>query len=310
MNHIGILGAGAIGQLLHLQLSQPKTHTDSLHLIDRHNTRSQHIAHTTNNGIKAEYEAHFVSAQNPSEKLSNIQLLIVCVKAYQVTNALLPLLDKLQPQCHILLFHNGMGPHLIIEKILQDSYPTLGLSLGTTSQGALKHDKWHIEQTGRGLTQFGHYYGPKMSTKLKQKLLDSLDNIQFCDPILPMLWQKLAVNATINPLTAIEQCKNGQLIADQYYSTIDKLTDEVILVAKHDGIQLEKAPLLKRIFDVISLTKNNYSSMYQDIKHHRKSEIDNINGYLIQQAEKYQIAVPENRYLYRRIKQIESINND
>ncbi|WP_298770310.1 2-dehydropantoate 2-reductase [uncultured Shewanella sp.] len=306
MNHIGILGAGAIGQLKHFQLSQLNKNQDIFYFIDRLETRRQTVNFTSMNGNKIDYIADCISAQNEPHILLKIQLLIVCVKSYQVTDALLPLLSKLHPQCHILLLHNGMGPHLIIKEALQHAYPTLGLSLGTTSQGAIKHDRWHIEQTGTGLTQFGHYFGPVMSEHLKQTLLSNIHNIEYCETIVPMLWQKLAVNATINPLTAINQCKNGELNNTHYHATIEAITDEVILVAQHDGILLDKDHLMKRIFEVITLTHNNFSSMYQDIKHHRRSEINNINGYIIQQAKKHQLAVPENIQLYRRVKQIEN----
>lgn len=306
MNHIGILGAGAIGQLKHFQLSQLNTNQDIFYFIDRHETRRQEVNFTSLTGNQISYVADCISAQHEIHILLKIQLLIVCVKSYQVTDALLPILDKLNPQCHILLLHNGMGPHLTIEETLRHSYPSLGLSLGTTSQGAIKHDRWHIEQTGTGLTQFGHYFGPVLSECLKQTLLSSIHNIEYCDAIIPMLWQKLAVNAAINPLTAINQCKNGELNNAQYRGTIEMITDEVISVAQHDGIQLNKANLLKRIFEVITLTQNNFSSMYQDIRHHRQSEVDNINGYIIQRAKKHQLAVPENIKLYRNIKQIEN----
>lgn len=305
MNNIAILGAGAVGQLKHFQLSQSNKNHDTFYFIDRHETRYQKVKFTALTGNKTNYIANFINAQNELNILNKIQLLMVCVKSYQVCDALLPLLSKLNPQCHILLLHNGMGTHLSVKEAIQHANPTLGLSLGTTSQGALKHDRWHIEQTGTGLTQFGHYFGPAMNDSLKQTLLNSINNIEFCDAILPMLWQKLAVNAVINPLTTINQCKNGQLNEARYYSTIEVITDEVILVAKHEDIELDKITLLKRIFDVITLTKNNCSSMYQDITNHKRSEIDNINGYIIEQAEKHQLSVPENKWLYNQIKTIE-----
>ncbi|MCL1125307.1 ketopantoate reductase family protein [Shewanella surugensis] len=307
MNKIAILGTGAIGQLIHYQLNQSIKKTDSLCFIDRQKTRCHKVNVTTLLGDILKYDANFINAQSPQSAFTDIQLLIVCVKSYQVIDALVPLINQLPPRCHILLLHNGMGPHLILQEKLHASYPTIGLSLGTTSQGALRHTAWHIEQTGTGLTQFGHHSGPLMVESLKARLLNSIDNAQYCESILPMLWQKLAVNAVINPLTAIERCKNGALSAERFRLQIDTIAQEIILVAQHDAILLNKAALIQRILDVISLTKNNFSSMYQDITHHRRSEIDNINGYIIQRAEKHRLSVPENILLYHKVKDLESI---
>ncbi|GAB1085380.1 MAG: hypothetical protein SStaTSB_33820 [Shewanella algae] len=57
---------------------------------------------------------------------------------------------------------------------------------------------------------------------------------------------------------------------------------------------------------MIRLTAANYSSMYQDLKHGRKTEIDYINGYLQQRAEQYGLTLPINSELLAQIKALES----
>ncbi|MCE9677951.1 2-dehydropantoate 2-reductase [Shewanella sp. AS1] len=315
---IAILGAGAIGQLVFHQLSRL---TQGVALILRPDvTTSTHSSKSTKelepeltflplSGEAEQHQARLIQADDKAA-LKELDLIIVCVKAYQVQGALTPLLAHLKTSCHLLLLHNGLGPHLELTPLLEGKGLhlglNLGLSLGTTSQGAIKQAPWQVKQTGTGLTQLGHHAGTEMSASLKQLLLHAIPDSQWCSPILPMLWQKLAVNIAINPLTAILNSRNGELAKPQYRKLILALLDEVVTVAKHEGIELEKAALTERVFSVIKLTANNFSSMHQDIHHGRKTEIDAINGYLIKRAKSYGLSTPKNEEIVNKIIVLES----
>ncbi|MCL1043132.1 2-dehydropantoate 2-reductase [Shewanella marisflavi] len=292
---IVILGAGAIGQLIFHQLS---AHDLKPVLMAREGlAASQSLTFTGLNGVTIEREACLIN----SSALNACKLLIVCVKAYQVEDALLPCLDNLNPHAHILLLHNGLGPH----QQLADKLNGRGLSLGTTSQGALRLAKWQIRQTGAGLTQLGHAQGPALPAATRQALLRAIANSQWCEPILPMLWQKLAINIAINPLTAINDCHNGDLADEHYRPSILRLIDEVVTVASAEQIPLDKTELIERVYQVIALTASNYSSMHQDIHHGRQTEIEAITGYLLRRAESHGIATPENLVIYQQLKAVE-----
>ncbi|MCT8985527.1 ketopantoate reductase family protein [Shewanella phaeophyticola] len=305
--NIAILGAGAIGQLMYHKLgltgqSGQAEECNDVVLIGRQpHTQQRTLQFTDSNGRTHHTTATILNRDDTH--LANINLLIVCVKAYQVENALLPLLSKLTPNCHVVLLHNGLVPHLAVSAALKH-YPGLGLSLGTTSQAALKINQWHIKHTGFGVTQLGHYCGTPLSAELKLRLqvLHS-DNqpLEWYQPVLPILWQKLAINAVINPLSALNKCANGQLAAEKYQPQIKAIINELVDVAKCDGIELAPSQLLTRVKQVIALTSANFSSMYQDVAHHRATEIDYINGYICQQARRYNLAVPINQSLVAKI---------
>jgi 2-dehydropantoate 2-reductase len=238
--------------------------------------------------------------------LDNIRLVIVCVKAYQVLDALLPLLNQLPRQCHILLLHNGMGPHLALAPLIDAQDDDRGLSLGTTSQGVLRQASWQIRQTGQGLTQFGHFAGTELTEHYRNALLAAIPNSEWVDAIVPCLWQKLAVNAAINPLTALYQCPNGTLAEPGFSDMIKGILDELVTVATLEGVPLDKQLLHDRVYQVIRLTAGNSSSMHQDIAHQRRTEIDQINGYICERAQAHGLSAPVNADLWARIKQLEA----
>ena len=287
---IGILGAGAIGQLLGFQLQQAGA---QLHFIHKYDYSCDEIVNFTDlDDQEHQYQVRALTANDPVVK--QLKVIIVCVKAYHVVEAIKGIAPHIAKDCHILLLHNGLGPHLEINQFLK---PTHGLSLGTTSQGATRNHKWSVTRTGKGLTQLGHCVGQPLAAYLKQMLLDAIPNSEWIPEILPSLWYKLAVNSVINPLTAINSCKNGTLAHGDYNNTIQDIISELMLIAECEKLPIERSLVNNRVREVINLTQNNYSSMHQDIAHKRQTEIDYINGYLVKLANKHRIPVPTNKKL-------------
>ena len=304
---IAILGAGAVGQLICRQLTVAGMNVG---FIGRSALEaSQQVLSFTPlaSADDKQQQIHAIPYSVPiltADALDNIRLVIVCVKAYQVLDALSPLLKQLPNQCHILLLHNGMGPHLALAPLIDAQANGRGLSLGTTSQGVLRQAPWLIKQTGQGLTQLGHFTGAELTEHYRNALLAAIPNSEWVDTIVPCLWQKLAVNAAINPLTALYQCPNGKLAEPDFSGMINSILDELIMVAAHDGVSLDKSFLHDRVYQVIRLTAGNFSSMHQDIAHQRRTEIDQINGYICERAQAHGLSAPVNAELWARVKQL------
>ncbi|QQX79248.1 2-dehydropantoate 2-reductase [Shewanella sp. KX20019] len=327
LKQISIVGAGAIGQLIYHQLSSAANGSNvSLNIISRDKySRTHTLTFTDLNNVESTHTAELVGQDDYEQQLPKTELLIVCVKAYQVATALKILIPMLSSNCHILLLHNGMGPHLDVANMLKGQ----SLTLGTTSQGALKQSAWHTKQTGKGVTQLGTFNSQSafntqnafpsqqaasqhsgaeplvLPESLKNILLAAIPHSQWCADILTMLWQKLAINVAINPLTAIHNCRNGELADEQYRDSITAAVTELVYVAKAEHISLALSPLLERVYQVIALTADNYSSMHQDVQHQRTTEIDAINGFVVQIAKRHGIATPHNQQLVDHIEHLE-----
>ncbi|KEY91564.1 2-dehydropantoate 2-reductase [Candidatus Photodesmus blepharus] len=233
------------------------------------------------------------------EALVDADLILVTVKVWQIRNAILPIESYSHRDCIILLMHNGMGA---VESIYSQicHHPVL---LATTTHGAYKVNSMQAFHTGVGVTQIGGYNDKgKECNFLVGVLNQALPEVVWNSSIKVALWKKLAINCVINPLTAIEQCRNGKLAKSQYRSKLESLLNEVKEVMYAEGIEADLDDLKKSVIQVISATAENFSSMQQDIFYKRKTEIDFITGYLIDRAKLYGIPVPENSRLYQQIK--------
>ncbi|WP_394222060.1 ketopantoate reductase family protein [Alteromonas gracilis] len=249
--------------------------------------------------------------------LDKADVLVFPLKVYQLKDAILrwrPYLTQKKPT--IVLLHNGMGGLEVAHELLGHDYPLL---VATTSHGALKvaspNGNIQVKYTGLGATQIGvpEPAEPRPQTLpalLKTTpllanavaLLDrALPPVQYHPAIDEALWTKLSINAVINPLTAIHNIQNKHIADAEFEQTRSAICHEFTLVANAYGFNFVEDEVHADVLCVATATGENYSSMHQDVSHGRQTEIDAINGYLVDKAKKKGIHVPVNTLLVERV---------
>lgn len=292
--NITILGAGAIGSLWANYLHNAG-HNVSLWL--RNPTSS-------NQSIRLDQAATVNFPVNNKQALSQADMVLVTVKSWQVKDAILPLKTILHPDTILLFMHNGMGAVEQIDHLFQHS----PIVLATTTHACLKKGHGDFYHTGKGVTHLGGHNEKGHQCQFLQPVLQhALAEVTWSDDVRQSLWQKLVINCAINPLTAIEKCKNGVLAKEKYQHTISTIVEEASAVITAEKINIETDTLLETVYKVIKATSENYSSMHQDVLNHRTTEIDYITGYLCRTAKKHQLNVDTNLSLYNKIKQTEDL---
>ena len=125
------------------------------------------------------------------------------------------------------------------------------------------------------------------------------------------LWAKMLYNCTLNPLGAILDVTYGKLTENEYSKELmDKIIDEIFEVIKASPYTTlwDNQDDYREIFytKLVPDTYNHYSSTHQDIKRKNKTEIDTLNGKVIELGDKYGVDVSTNKIIYNLIKAIES----
>ncbi len=289
--NIVILGPGAIGSLWATKLKQAG-HNVSL------------WSRSSESQLKLQFDDSAVDTftNHHLPDVKNADLIVVTVKAWQVDEAILPLLPHINPDTIIMLMHNGMGTAQHVASVLKNNH----IILATTTHGAYKPSSQQVLHTGYGITQIGAFNRSGEQCQFLQEVMNhALPEVRWNPNINVALWTKLAINCAINPLTALQQCKNGELAQPKFQPTLLNITHELVEVMKQEGLDIEFDELFNTIMQVVNATAENYSSMRQDVFYQRRTEIDFITGYLLQAAKKHHIETPENLKLYQRIKQIE-----
>ncbi|MEB2436449.1 2-dehydropantoate 2-reductase [Citrobacter braakii] len=235
---------------------------------------------------------------NDPDFLAKSDLLLVTLKAWQVSDAVKGLAAILPDTTPILLIHNGMGT---IEELHNIKQPLL---MGTTTHAA-RRDGNVIIHVAQGTTRIGPAREQDGDfSYLAEVLQEVLPDVAWHNNIRAELWRKLAVNCVINPLTALWDCSNGEL--RHHPEKIALICEEVAAVIEREGHHTSADDLRYYVEQVIDSTAENISSMLQDIHALRHTEIDYITGYLLKRARAHGIAVPENARLFEMVKRKES----
>ncbi|WP_420935375.1 ketopantoate reductase family protein [Alteromonas sp. A081] len=130
----------------------------------------------------------------------------------------------------------------------------------------------------------------------------ALPPVALSNNILHALWSKLAVNAVINPLTALNNVPNLAICDEGYSKLIHDICQEFVAVAEAYGENFDLIEIKDKVMQVAKATGRNFSSMHQDVHYKRQTEIDAINGYIVSMAQKKGISVPTNTLLVKRVK--------
>jgi 2-dehydropantoate 2-reductase len=287
-----VVGQGAIGLLAACRLQQHSIPV-SLHLRQ---PKSVALSFTADNGQ--------VQQLCFSAAIAPYQAVLVPVKSYDALSAVQQLLPLLSNNAQVVISHNGMG---VIEQILPLLLPSQGLWFLTTTHGALKTAAMALCHTGQGQSVLAplNLAAQHQQAVVSQAMAIALGPVQVVTDIQPYLWQKLVINAVINPLTAIHNCKNGALLKPEYAEVIKQIVLEVSAVSQAAGYALSADETLLRVRQVMQATANNFSSMQQDICHQRRTEINAISGFIVSQGQLYAIPTPRNLQLQHQVLQLQ-----
>ncbi|GAA5190708.1 2-dehydropantoate 2-reductase [Ferrimonas gelatinilytica] len=291
---VGILGAGAIGQLLGLQLAHQQV---PISLLRRPGSPSEQRRHTLENRLGQNHHARL--NHHASDRPQPLQALLVATKAHQVEAALAPVLTWLPPGTPILLLHNGMGP----QQRLCHRYPEHQWWWGTLSDGALMLAPERVKHSGNGVRIAGpapRSHLPPVSTLSHQQAPKVLRRLGFTlsPEIATSLWQKLTVNAVINPLASRDAVPNGALLQPKYRAEIALLCRELAQLGQALGHPEPEEKIRQRVLAVAEATAANRCSTLQDRDAVRPDELAQISGYLLAEAQRLNLEMPSHSALY------------
>lgn len=232
---------------------------------------------------------------------------LILVKAYQTEGIAALINGALHKDGFVVTLQNGLGN----VEILAEHFPAERILLGVTSQAVLMEEAGHVRHTGDGATviatnaaleaRAGELAGVFCSAGLRAEVSTRAESIA---------WGKLAVNAAVNPLTALLEIRNGQLSANATWQRAVRVTaTEVQDVADAIGVELYDRNLADRAIEVCRMTAENRSSMLQDILRGTQTEIDAICGSVVKAGRNAGVATPLNKFLLDRVKAKENGSN-
>lgn len=229
-------------------------------------------------------------------------LLIITTKAYDTGAAIDSCRHWTGKGTMVLTLQNGLG-NLELVRAWKGG---LGFG-GTTTMGARLLSPGVVRLSGIGRTVIGSDFDPPGAGRIADALTAGEIPASTTSNINGELWAKAAVNACINPVSAVLRVPNGRLLDGL---PVKRLVREVSMeceaVAAEAGIALPRRPVFSMVVDVARGTAGNRSSMLQDVERRRRTEIDQINGEICRVGSACGVATPLNRTLTAMVKALEA----
>jgi len=238
--------------------------------------------------------------QNSAEAFP-CELALVLVKSYSTSKAAQDVSKFLALNGLALSLQNGLGN----AEILAGGLGQARVAQGTTMLGAGLLEPGKVLFAGLNQTYVG---ADATFTTEKLKYLDFFKNqlervnapIILTEDVQSLVWGKLVVNCAINPVAALLDITNGELLEKAATRHLmSEIAAEVVKVAQSKGIKLPfpASEAANQAMQVAQQTSQNYCSMVQDLRRGRPTEIEALNGAIVREAEKLGLNVPVNRTL-------------
>lgn len=234
---------------------------------------------------------HKVKATSDIVDCEGIPNALVLVKTWQTKQAAQQLQSILPENGLALSLQNGLGNAEILAAALGHQR----VALGSTTTGATLQGPGIVRPGGEGCISIADH--PRIDF-LSQALKDAGFDLQEVSDLSALLWEKLAINAAINPLTAFFEIPNGALLEDEnLLAWMEGLALEVAQVALAGGINFSMTDPFGAAKAVAKKTASNRSSMFQDILRGAPTEIDAICGAVVSAGNTAAIDTPANQHM-------------
>jgi 2-dehydropantoate 2-reductase len=244
------------------------------------------------------------ASSNPKE-VGPVDLIVNFVKCYSTEAAIRSAAPLLGESTAILTLQNGWGNADRIAAIAGRERVMVGLTYNSgtlLAPGRIKH-------SGIGLTVVGELDGsnsPRLEAAVgafRQAGIETKASSRIVDEI----WKKLALNVCTLPTAALLHFPAHELI--QHQETLDLmrgLLAEVAAVARPQGIELDEAERWAGIVALLEKAVGARASMLQDVEAGRQTEIDVVNGAIVEAGRRHSIPTPLNDAMVWLVKSLQA----
>ena len=286
-----ILGAGGIGSLVGALLSEG----NDVLLVGR----KEHVDKLNKDGLEISGCVNVNVKVKASEKIEGIEedsLIVLVTKTFDIEDSLKEIKHLIKETNTILVLQNGLGNEELVKDIVD-----CNVLRGITTAGVtfLEPGKINCSNIGDISLENSPVSGSIADIFNKAGL-----KAEISEDIKKRIWIKLIANCVMNPLSAILKIKNGELI--KMPDLIKLVINEIVRVAEKEGLKFNNDEVFDLVVKVIKDSAENKSSMLQDILKCKKTEIDFMNGKVVELGKKYKVATPVNEMIVSMVKFLEN----
>lgn len=261
----------------------------------------------TINSISGDFVTKPFAATDSITEVEKADLVLICTKSWQVTDAARLIKPILKENTIVIPLQNGADNAEKVLSVLDPKYVVGGLCKIYSK----------IESPGV-VAHFGHdpevVFGElnKVKTTRLEKVKAVFDKAGFkntiADDIHVAIWGKFMFIATVSGLGALTRATIGVMYADpDLYLILRNTASEIFQIAKAKGVQLSENTVDKIMSFIGSQPFDSTASTQRDIMEGKPSELDNFNGFIVNEGKKLGIDTPMNNFIYACLRPMEEM---
>ena len=293
-----VVGAGVIGSLHAAHLAR----VADVSVLCR---RDAHARALTEQGLRVsgrhDFTARLQAATDPGE-LPPADLAIVATKTTELDAAASRLAGH-WPGAAVMTVQNGLGAEDIVGR-----YGDWTLISAVTFMSGTRHADTHVEYILDTETWLGPYAGAPQALvdRIAELLVGSGLKARAFEDLRPAQWSKLIFNSTVNSVAALTGLPHDQHFTqrdrlEQLGHLVYELIEEGKRVAEAAGVELHEDPWEMNVLATRRGSRH-YPSMLEDVEARRPTEVDQITGALVREAQRLGVDVPLQTAMYRLVK--------
>jgi len=267
--------------------------------------REEHAAALNERGLTVTGRHDFtveLTAATELQTLPEPELAIVATKATEL-EAVAERLSGHWPGAAVMTVQNGLGA--------EEAFAARGdwpLISAVTFMRGTRHSDTEVEyilDTETWLGPYGETPFELVEDVSDQLIRSELKAKAFRD-LLPAQWSKLIFNATVNSVAALTGLPHDPHFAARERQQdlghlVYELVEEGKRVAAAAGVELHEDPWEMNVH-ATQRGSRHYPSMLEDVEAQRPTEVDQISGALVREADRLGVPVPLHTTLYRLVK--------
>jgi len=302
---IGIVGTGAMGSVYAALLGRAG------HEVWAIDTWREHLdaiagAGLAVSGASGEYVVDGIRVGATPAEAGACDLWVIGTKASAVESVAAAVVQLLRPDDVVMAFQNGLGAGARVARQVPEQHVVVGIAEGF---GSSIPEPGHVHHHGMRLIRIGELHGglTERVVRIEEAWRAAGFHVKAFADIELMVWEKFLCNVTLSAPTAAFDLTVGELMANpEAWAVALGCTAEAWQVGVAEGVQFGFDDPLRYVTEFSATIPDASPSMRLDHLARRPSEVDVINGAVVDLGRRLGIATPYNHTLCAILRERES----
>jgi 2-dehydropantoate 2-reductase len=294
-----VVGLGAVGTVLACLLKEQGHQVSGLELEPSASIIISQGVKVT--GIWGDHAAKLDHLSTSAKQIRDhdYDLVIMTVKSFNTEQVSAQIAGLVGPGAYVFLAQNGFGNYEAAAKSIPEEKIILGRVIFGAETLSPGYSAVTVTVDDLALGSPKNLIDPQVLAMFAMMFNDSGIPTSTSERVMEYVWGKIIYNLALNPLGAILGVAYGKLAENGHTRMLmNRMISETFAVLHAMGQSTPWTDAEAFMHDfygkLVPSTASHHASMLQDIQHGRKTEIDALNGAVVQLGRAYGIATPVN----------------